>query len=115
MESVQTITASVGVPQTVIARPAPAPVVQAVPTELSPAQSVTAASNAESANNNAQSNPGEYQNTIRIDPATRELVARIVDLGNFPLSMTPAQFGKLVAEEIEKWRRVIRMARIKPE
>ena len=79
MESIQTIAASVGAPQTVIARPAPAPVVQAVPTELSPAQSVTASNTAEPTNNNTQSNPNDYQNTTLIDPATREVVSRIVD------------------------------------
>jgi hypothetical protein len=29
--------------------------------------------------------------------------------------MTPAEFGKLVAEETEKWGKVIRAANIKPE
>jgi len=79
MDSVQTITTSVGVPQTVLPRPAPAPVVQAVPTDLSPAQSVTASTTVAPNNNNAQSNPNDYQNTVLIDPATREVVARIVD------------------------------------
>ena len=29
--------------------------------------------------------------------------------------MTPAEFGKLVAEETEKWGKVIRAANVKPE
>jgi tripartite-type tricarboxylate transporter receptor subunit TctC len=29
--------------------------------------------------------------------------------------MTPAEFGKLIADETEKWGRVIRAANIKPE
>ena len=29
--------------------------------------------------------------------------------------MTPAEFGKLVAEETEKWGKVIRAANIKPD
>ena len=29
--------------------------------------------------------------------------------------MTPAEFGKLVAEETDKWGKVIRAANIKPE
>ena len=29
--------------------------------------------------------------------------------------MTPAEFGKLVAEETEQWGKVIRAANIKPE
>jgi hypothetical protein len=31
------------------------------------------------------------------------------------MPMTPAEFGKLVAEETEKWGKVIRAAHIKPE
>jgi hypothetical protein len=40
---------------------------------------------------------------------------RLADLGNEPLPMTPADFGKLIAEETEKWGKVIRAANIKPE
>jgi tripartite-type tricarboxylate transporter receptor subunit TctC len=29
--------------------------------------------------------------------------------------MTPAEFGKLVAEETEKWGKVVRAANIKPQ
>jgi hypothetical protein len=29
--------------------------------------------------------------------------------------MTPAEFGKLIADETEKWGKVIRAANIKPE
>jgi tripartite-type tricarboxylate transporter receptor subunit TctC len=39
---------------------------------------------------------------------------RLADLGNAPMPMTPAQFGKLLAEETEKWGKVIRAANIKP-
>jgi len=31
------------------------------------------------------------------------------------MPMTPAEFGKLVAEETEKWGKVIRAAHIKPD
>jgi hypothetical protein len=31
------------------------------------------------------------------------------------MPMTPAEFGKLLAEETEKWGKVIRAANIKPE
>ena len=31
------------------------------------------------------------------------------------MPMTPADFGKFIAEETEKWRKVIRAANIKPE
>jgi hypothetical protein len=36
-------------------------------------------------------------------------------LGVRPLSMTPAQFGKLIADDTEKWAKVIRSADIKVE
>jgi hypothetical protein len=42
MEPVHSIPSTVSVPQTVAPRPAPTPVLQAVPTDLSPAQTVTA-------------------------------------------------------------------------
>jgi hypothetical protein len=37
------------------------------------------------------------------------------DLGNVPMPMTSADFGKLITEETEKWGKVIRAANIKPE
>jgi tripartite-type tricarboxylate transporter receptor subunit TctC len=40
--------------------------------------------------------------------------ARIVDLGSTPMPMTPAQFAKLIADETEKWSKVIRQANLKP-
>jgi tripartite-type tricarboxylate transporter receptor subunit TctC len=47
--------------------------------------------------------------------ADAKLEARLAELGGVPLSMTPADFGKLVANETEKWAKVIRAAKIKPE
>jgi tripartite-type tricarboxylate transporter receptor subunit TctC len=41
--------------------------------------------------------------------------ARLADLGNVPVPMTPAGFGKLIVDETEKWGKVIRAANIKPE
>jgi tripartite-type tricarboxylate transporter receptor subunit TctC len=46
------------------------------------------------------------------DPRIR---ARIADLGNAPLALSPAEYGKLLAEETEKWAKVIRAANIKSE
>jgi tripartite-type tricarboxylate transporter receptor subunit TctC len=43
------------------------------------------------------------------------LQARLAELGGEPMPMTPAEFGKLVAEETEKWGKVIRAANIKVE
>jgi tripartite-type tricarboxylate transporter receptor subunit TctC len=41
--------------------------------------------------------------------------ARIADLGGSPMSMTSAEFGKFIADETEKWGKVIRAANIKAE
>jgi hypothetical protein len=41
--------------------------------------------------------------------------SRLADLGATPLAGSPADFGKLLTEEIEKWRKVIRFASIKSE
>jgi len=41
--------------------------------------------------------------------------ARIADLGGSPMTMTPADFGKFIADETEKWGKVIRAAGIKAE
>jgi tripartite-type tricarboxylate transporter receptor subunit TctC len=41
--------------------------------------------------------------------------ARLADFGGTPLPLKPADFGKLVAEETEKWAKVIKFAGIKPE
>jgi tripartite-type tricarboxylate transporter receptor subunit TctC len=39
-----------------------------------------------------------------------KLVARLADVGGIPKPMTPAEFGKLVADETEKWRKVVEFA-----
>jgi tripartite-type tricarboxylate transporter receptor subunit TctC len=46
--------------------------------------------------------------------ADPQLVARIAKLGGTPLVLTPTEFGKMLAEETEKWGKVIRAADIKP-
>ena len=44
-----------------------------------------------------------------------KIKARIADLGGTVLAGSPADFGKLIAEETEKWAKVIKFANIKPE
>ena len=41
--------------------------------------------------------------------------ARLADLGNTPLALSSAAYAKLLAEETEKWGRVVRAANLKPE
>jgi tripartite-type tricarboxylate transporter receptor subunit TctC len=47
-----------------------------------------------------------------VDP---KLKARFADLGSTVLPGSPDDFGKLIADETEKWGKVIRAAGIKPE
>jgi len=47
--------------------------------------------------------------------ADPKIKARLVDLGGMVLSGSPPDFGKLIAEETEKWGKVIRDANIKAE
>jgi hypothetical protein len=41
--------------------------------------------------------------------------ARLADLGAEVLALSPADFGKLLAEETAKWGKVIRAANIRAE
>jgi tripartite-type tricarboxylate transporter receptor subunit TctC len=47
--------------------------------------------------------------------ADPKLKAHLTGLGSSPLVGSPADFGKLIVEETEKWGKVIRAANIKPE
>jgi tripartite-type tricarboxylate transporter receptor subunit TctC len=47
--------------------------------------------------------------------ADPKLKARLADLGGTTIPGSPADFGKLIADETEKWGKVIRAAHIKPE
>jgi tripartite-type tricarboxylate transporter receptor subunit TctC len=51
-------------------------------------------------------------NAALADP---NMKARLADLGGTVLAGSPADFGKLIAEETEKWGKVIRAANIKPQ
>jgi len=46
--------------------------------------------------------------------ADATLKAKIIDLGGVPMPMTQAEFGSFLAEETDKWGKVIRAANIKP-
>ncbi len=51
-------------------------------------------------------------NTAMADP---KLTSRLAELGGMPIPMTTGAFGKLIADETEKWAKVIRTANIKPD
>jgi tripartite-type tricarboxylate transporter receptor subunit TctC len=54
----------------------------------------------------------EEINAALADP---KMSARLSDLGGAPLPGSPAQFGKLIVDETEKWHKVIKFAGIKPQ
>jgi tripartite-type tricarboxylate transporter receptor subunit TctC len=47
--------------------------------------------------------------------ADAKLKAQLAELGGKVVPGSPADFGKLMADETEKWGKVIRFANIKPE
>jgi tripartite-type tricarboxylate transporter receptor subunit TctC len=47
--------------------------------------------------------------------ADTKFIARFFDVGGTPLIGSPADFGNLIADETEKWARVVKLAGIKPE
>lgn len=51
-------------------------------------------------------------NAIAAEPKFK---AQLADMGNTAVSDTPAQFGRLIAEDTAKWAKVVKFAGIKPE
>jgi tripartite-type tricarboxylate transporter receptor subunit TctC len=51
-------------------------------------------------------------NSALADP---KIKARLADLGNIGLALSPADFGKLIAEETEKWAKVVKFSGAKPD
>ena len=63
--------------------------------------------------------PAEIINRLNVEInaglADPRLKPRLAELGGTPLPGTPAEFGKLIAEETEKWGKVVRAAHMKAE
>ena len=57
----------------------------------------------------------KLNNEINAALAEPKIKARLADLGEAALAGSPADFGKLITEEAEKWGKVVRAANIKPE
>ena len=51
-------------------------------------------------------------NAVLADP---KVIARLAEFGGAPMPMTPVQFGQFVANETDKWAKVVTFAGIKPE
>ena len=47
--------------------------------------------------------------------ADPKLKARLADLGGAVLVGTPADFGKVIAEETEKWAKVVKFSGARPD
>ena len=58
---------------------------------------------------------GKLNIEINAGLADPKLKARLADLGGIPLPGSPAEFGRLIADETEKWGKVVRAAHMKPE
>jgi tripartite-type tricarboxylate transporter receptor subunit TctC len=51
-------------------------------------------------------------NSALVDPSLR---LKFAEIGGAPLLGSPADFGKLLVEETEKWGKVVKFAGLKPE
>jgi tripartite-type tricarboxylate transporter receptor subunit TctC len=47
--------------------------------------------------------------------ADPRIKARLADMGSMALSGSPADFRKLIADETEKWAKVVKFAGAKPD
>jgi hypothetical protein len=59
--------------------------------------------------------PSSAARWIKASSWRSKIKVRLVDLGGTVLGGSPADFGKLIVDETEKWSKVIRAANIKPE
>jgi tripartite-type tricarboxylate transporter receptor subunit TctC len=57
----------------------------------------------------------QLNEAINADLADPKIKARLADLGGTSFVGSPADFGKHIADETEKWAKVIKFANIKPE
>jgi tripartite-type tricarboxylate transporter receptor subunit TctC len=58
---------------------------------------------------------GKLNREINAGIADPGMKARLAALGGDPLPGTPAEFGKLIVEETEKWAKVVQAAGLKPD
>jgi tripartite-type tricarboxylate transporter receptor subunit TctC len=51
-------------------------------------------------------------NAVLAEPAMQ---ARIANLGGAALALSPAEFGRLIVEETDKWAKVVKFSGAKPD
>ena len=56
----------------------------------------------------------DWREAVARELADVGIKARLTELGATALALSSAEFGKLIADETEKWGAVIRAANIKP-
>ena len=55
----------------------------------------------------------KLNSTINAGLADPALKKKLEDLGGVPMSVTPAEFAKFIANEAEKWAKVVKFANLK--
>jgi tripartite-type tricarboxylate transporter receptor subunit TctC len=56
-----------------------------------------------------------FNRSVNAALANPKMQARLADLGGIPMPMSPAEFGKLVADETEKWAKIVKAANLSVE
>ena len=57
----------------------------------------------------------QLNKTVNLAFADAMIMRRIADLGDSPLSLSSSEFARLVADEVEKWRKVIAAGNVRAE
>ena len=57
---------------------------------------------------------GKLNNEVEVALADSQMISRLADLGGTVLALSPSELSRLIAEETEKWGKVIRAGNIKP-
>jgi len=58
--------------------------------------------------------PDLLSGQVQVIFATAKMQTSLAGIGVTPMSTTPAEFGKFIADETEKWTKVVKFAGINP-